>query len=102
MFSNTGLSSIFKKINLTNVVTNVNKTLTVINKAIPVYKQAKPIFKNVKDVFNIYNTSKEAKNELVKEEIKSKTRPIQNYKKTGMYYKHDRGNISLDTLKFFQ
>ena len=41
-------SSIFSKINLSSLLSNVQKTLGVVNQAIPLYYQVKPVFKNLK------------------------------------------------------
>lgn len=55
--------SIFKrifsgKINLTNILTNTQKTLNIINQTIPVIKQVKPVVDNAKTMFRVMNEFK--------------------------------------------
>ena len=48
-----GISSFFKNINWSNMLTNTSKTLGVINQAIPIVYQIKPIMNNAKTMFKI-------------------------------------------------
>ncbi len=43
-----GIGSLIKKINLSSILSNTQKTLNVVNQAIPLYYQVKPMFKNIK------------------------------------------------------
>ena len=48
---NLGILEILKKINLSSIVSNTNKTLGIIKKSIPVYKQVKPYVTREKSFF---------------------------------------------------
>lgn len=50
---NSNILNIIKKINLSGIVSNTNKTLGVVKKAIPVYKEIRPYLRKEKKIFNI-------------------------------------------------
>ncbi len=68
---NLNFLNILKKINLSNVVSNTNKTLGIIKKTIPVYKQIKPYMAHEKSFFkkNIENIDKIKESKHIKDEI---------------------------------
>ncbi len=63
---NINILDLIKKINLSNIVSNTNKTLGIIKKSIPVYRQVKPYvthektFFKQKDSTNIVDKIKES------------------------------------------
>lgn len=78
--------SILKKINISNIASNANKTLNVIKKGIPVYKEVRPYLLREKKIFNnkkIIDTVDEIK----------ESKPIKNDNRSVTYN---------DTLTFFQ
>ena len=48
---NIGIIELLKKINLSSIVSNTNKTLGIIKKTIPVYRQVKPYVTHEKTIF---------------------------------------------------
>lgn len=52
---NINILSILKNINLSNIISNTNKTLGVIKKTIPVYRQVKPYVTREKSFFKKNN-----------------------------------------------
>ena len=48
---NFNILELIKKINLSNIVTNTNKTLGIVKKSIPVYRQVKPYITKEKTIF---------------------------------------------------
>ena len=46
--------------NISNILSGLNKTLNVINKILPMYEKIKPVLNNSKDLLNIIN-NKEVK-----------------------------------------
>ncbi len=82
-----GLLEGIKKINLSSVVTNTNKTLNIVKKAIPVYREIKPYVSREKKIFNKKEPEKE-ENIKIKESTPFET---------------DRNiSYSNDSLTFFQ
>ncbi len=51
--ASSGLGALLKKINLSSILSNAQKTLNVVNQAIPLYYQVKPVFKNLKTLGKI-------------------------------------------------
>lgn len=62
---NFGILDLIKKINISNIFANTNKTLGIIKKSIPVYKQVKPYVTREKHIFkkdnNLIDNIKESK-----------------------------------------
>ncbi len=63
---NLNINNLLKTINMSNIVSNTNKTLNIIKKSIPIYKEVKPYFSHEKSLF------KKPKNELIDEIKESK------------------------------
>ena len=63
---NLNINNLLKTINMSNIVSNTNKTLNIIKKSIPIYKEVKPYFNHEKSLF------KKPKNELIDEIKESK------------------------------
>ena len=78
--------SIFKSINLSSIMSGVNKTLGVIKKTIPVYREVKPYLLREKSIFSKKKTTD------VVDEIKE-SKPIKDENRSVSYN---------DTLTFFQ
>lgn len=57
-YKTTGLLSLLKKINFTNVLNTTQKTLNIVNQAIPIVYQVKPLVNNAKTVFKVINAVK--------------------------------------------
>jgi hypothetical protein len=72
---NISIIDLLKKINLSNVISNTNKTLGIIKKTIPVYRQVKPYMTHEKSFLkkNVTNelVDKIKESKPLKEEIKS-------------------------------
>ena len=60
------IMSLLKIINVSNIISNTNKTLNIIKKSIPVYKEVRPYFNHEKFLF------KKPKIELIDEIKESK------------------------------
>ncbi len=54
---NIGIIELLKKINLSSIVSNTNKTLGIIKKTIPVYRQVKPYVTHEKTIFKKNDTN---------------------------------------------
>ena len=83
---NLGILDLIKKINLSNIIGNTNKTLGIIKKSIPVYRQVKPYVTHEKSFFK-----KKETNELI-DTIKE-SKPLKEERTTSKYN---------DTLTFFK
>ncbi len=81
---NIGILELLKKINLSNIVSNTNKTLNIIKKSIPVYKQVKPYVTREKTIFK--------KNTDMMKDIIKESNPLK--EETSIRYN--------DTLTFFK
>lgn len=90
--------SLLNNFSFTKIISGFNKTLNVVNKAIPVYKQVKPVIGNAKNVLNIFNASKQAKQDIINEEMLERTRPIVVNHNSNI----NNNSVKLDTLTFFQ
>ena len=80
---NFNILELIKKINLSNIVTNTNKTLGIVKKSIPVYRQVKPYITKEKTIFK--------RNEI--KDITKESKSLKNIK---------NDNNFNDTLTFFK
>ena len=80
---NFNILELIKKINLSNIVTNTNKTLGIVKKSIPVYRQVKPYITKEKTIFK--------RNEI--KDIIKESKSLKNIKNDNNYN---------DTLTFFK
>ncbi|MBQ6285369.1 MAG: hypothetical protein IJK67_03555 [Bacilli bacterium] len=79
---NLSILELFKKLSLSNIISNTNKTLGIIKKTIPVYRQVKPYMTHEKSLFKKDDSNIIKESKILKDE-------------------HTRTNFN-DTLTFFK
>ena len=85
---------------VSKIISGINKGVSLVNQALPVYKQVKPIYKNVKSFFSTINTVKKEETLNQEKVMKDFERPTSNFisKKSN----NRNGSFDLDTLTFFE